>query len=176
MKKLKIWRNLLIVLNISIPVISIIAMYISKSKSYENNVSFISFLVSTALFILTTLSIIFKLDETIVEYRKSIENNFYIKSKVELYLKALVDISSLSWFLEEVSRITVGDFENILFRSDKERQYIYREAIKEYIPNNAKCPDCGVPVWVLKKKRKASMQCVWKYENNYLRGDLYYYD
>ena len=149
---LNMHRKLLLGANTIIPIISLIALYLSKKEKYEATVSTISFFVSMALFILTIISIIFKVDENVANYNKYINSNCEIKDKAEKFQKGILTEDSLNYFFDEVTVLHSKDIQRVSYKSNKQRQKLYRDAIMLFCPDDAKCEECGNGVWAINRK------------------------
>ena len=130
-------------LTIIVPLLFIIAQYVSKGTSTENLIIIISFILSIGLISVSVLSMILKIGDKITTSKMGIKNNLYIANECD-NLSNLSD-EELKWFYRYVTEIDNQDNDTFANIGEKKRKKTYREALKEFSPGDYSitCPICN---------------------------------
>ena len=151
-----IWKyerinNTILVLTIVVPIVFIIALYVSKGTVYENEVNTISFALSITLIAVSVLSLIWKINDKITIHKLGMKNNIYIANECDNLSN--LNQGELRWFLRYVSEMDNNDNDVFTNISDKTRKNVYREALKELSPSDISitCPACNSSPWKYKE-------------------------
>ena len=144
-------NNTILVLTIIVPLLFIIALYVSKGTDYENLINIISFALSIVLIAVSIIALIWKVNDKITLHKLGMKNNIYIANECDNLSK--LSESELNWFFRYVSEMDTQDNDAFSKISDDERKKTYREALKEFEPGNfnVTCPVCNSSPWKFKK-------------------------
>lgn len=144
-------NNIILVLTIVVPLLFIIAIYVSKGTNYENSINVISFTLSLVLIVVSILSLIWKVNDNIIIHKLGMKNNIYIANECD-NLSSLSD-TELNWFYKYVSEMDTQDNDTFSKITEDDRKETYRAALKEFTPGNftITCPICNSSPWKYKK-------------------------
>jgi len=144
-------NGLVLFLTIIVPLLFIIAQYVSKGKGSETMINIISFALSVTLIAVSIFSMIIKVGDKIVTHKMGIKNNLYIANECD-NLSTLGE-EELKWFFRYVTEIDNQDNDTFSNVSDKTKRKTYREALKEFSPGDytITCPVCNSSPWKFKK-------------------------
>lgn len=149
--KYELIYNIVLGLTVFVPLMFLIAHYVTKGTDYESIVNVISFVLSVVLIIISVFAMLIKVTDKIATYQMGIKNNLYIANECDNASK-LKD-AELEWFFRYVTEIDNQD--NITFSNISEdvRRETYRNALKEFAPGNYEitCPICHSSPWEFKK-------------------------
>ncbi len=138
-------------LTLIVPLVFIIAQFITKATPYEPLVNYISFGLSILLMSLSILALILKVNDKITVHKMGIKNNIFVTNECI----RIVDLpeNEQEWFFRYVSEIDHSDADVFAGISAEEKRETYREALKELEPGNhtIKCPMCNSSPWNYKK-------------------------
>ncbi|NOW94175.1 mobilome CxxCx(11)CxxC protein [Mucilaginibacter sp. SG564] len=149
--KLEGLNNFFLILTVIVPILFIVALYVSKGTSYENLINIVSFALSVVLIAVAVLSLIWGVSDKIVVHKLGMKNNIYIANECDNVAQSTE--AELTWFFRYVSEMDLQDNDTFSKISDDERQTTYREALKEFDPGNYSivCPVCKSSPWEFKK-------------------------
>lgn len=140
-----------LVITLIVPLLFIIAQYVTKGSEYENLVNNISFGMSLLLISIAFLSIILKITDKITIHKIGMKNNIFVANECD-------SVSNLpqneqEWFFRYVNEIDNNDIETFAGITEQEKKDTYREALKEIEPGNhaITCPVCKSSPWKYKK-------------------------
>ncbi|HNY45110.1 MAG TPA: hypothetical protein PLG11_07550 [Bacteroidales bacterium] len=138
-------------LTIIVPLLFIIAQFVTKGTNAESTINIVSFILSIVLISISIFSMILKVGDKITNHKMGIKNNLYIANECD-NLSNLSD-EELKWFYRYVTEIDNQDNDTFSNVSDKERKKTYRDALKEFSPGDysIKCPICNSSPWNYKK-------------------------
>jgi mobilome CxxCx(11)CxxC protein len=144
-------NNFFLILTVIVPILFIIALYVSKGTSYENIINVISFILSILLIAVAVLSLIWGVSDKIVVHKLGMKNNIYIANECDNVAQSSEE--ELTWFFRYVSEMDIQDSDTFSKISDEARKTTYREALKEFEPGNYEvlCPICKSSPWRYKK-------------------------
>jgi mobilome CxxCx(11)CxxC protein len=144
-------NGLVLFLTIIVPLLFIIAQYVSKGTESETMINIISFALSVTLIAVSILSMIIKVGDKIATHKMGIKNNLYIANECD-NLSTLGE-EELKWFFRYVTEIDNQDNDTFSNVSDKTKRKTYREALKEFSPGDytITCPVCNSSPWKFKK-------------------------
>lgn len=144
-------NNIFLILTVIVPILFIIAQYISKGTAYENVINIISLVLSIVLIAACVLSLILQVSDRIVTYKMGIKNNLYVANECDNVANASAD--ELKWFFRYLSEIDNQDHTTFAKLDEKQRQAAYRQALKEFEPGNytITCPICHASPWEYKE-------------------------
>lgn len=144
-------NGIVLFLTIIVPVLFIIAQYVSKGKESENLINTISFILSITLIAISIYSMIIKVGDKITTHKMGIKNNLYIANECD-NLSSLGE-EELKWFFRYVTEIDNQDNDTFSKVSDNTKRKTYREALKEFNPGDytITCPVCNSSPWKYKK-------------------------
>jgi len=139
------------VLTIIVPILFIIAQYVTKGTGSQILFDNISFGLSLVLIAISVLAIILKITDKITVHKVGIKNNIYVANECD-NLSSLPD-QELEWFyryVAEIDNLDIDIFSNI---GSKVKRTTYREALKESSPGDHTiiCPICKTSPWHYKK-------------------------
>ena len=139
------------ILTVIVPILFIIAQYITKGTTSEELVNDISFALSLVLIAVSVLALILKITDKITIHKVGIKNNLYVANECD-NLAALTD-KDLEWFYRYVTEIDNQDLDTFAGVSDKTKRHTYREALKEFSPGDhtITCPVCHSSPYEYKK-------------------------
>lgn len=140
-------NRLVLILTIIVPLLFITAQYVTINTELEAFMNVLSFCLSMLLICISLIAIFYKYNELVIIHKVGLKNNIYVANECD-NLKNKNDIEN-EWFFRYVTEIDNSDndiFSNI---TEKERQFAYREALKESAPGNhaVKCPNCNSSPW-----------------------------
>lgn len=149
--KYELLNNVILSLTIIVPLIFLIAQYVSKGTSYEETMNVISFVLSVVLIIISVIHMLLKVNDKIATHKMGIKNNLYIANECDNVLK--LEDAELEWFFRYVTEIDNQDNDTFSNVSEKVRRKTYRDALKEFAPGNYEitCPICHSSPWEYKK-------------------------
>jgi len=149
--KYEMLNNIFLVLTVIVPLLFIIAIYVSKGTTSENAVNIVSFGLSVVLIAASVLSLIWKVSDKIAIHQLGIKNNIYIANECDN--AGQLNDAELSWFFRYVAEMDTQDKDTFAKVPDEIRKTTYREALKEFEPGNYTivCPICGNSPWKFKK-------------------------
>lgn len=140
-------NNLLLVLTLIVPLLFIIAQYVTIGTDYEILINTISFILSILLLAVSFLSLIYKVGDKILIHKMGLKNNIYIANECD-------NISKLSekeqeWFFRYVTEMDNNDNDTFANISEKDKRNAYRDSLKEFQHGNytIKCPHCNSSPW-----------------------------
>ncbi|OFY26901.1 MAG: hypothetical protein A2275_02025 [Bacteroidetes bacterium RIFOXYA12_FULL_35_11] len=138
-------------LTIIVPLLFIIAQYISKGTNIENIINIISFILSIFLICIAALSLMLKVNDKITTHKVGIKNNLYVSNECDNLLS--LSETELQWFFRYVTEIDQQDNDTFARICEKTRRKMYREALKEFSPGDYSitCPLCDSSPWKYKK-------------------------
>ncbi len=144
-------NGLVLFLTIIVPLLFIVAQYVSKGKESEKMINIISFALSVTLIAVSIFSMIIKVGDKIATHKMGIKNNLYITNECD-NLSALGE-EELKWFFRYVTEIDNQDNDTFSKVSNKTKRKTYREALKEFSPGDytITCPVCNSSPWKFKK-------------------------
>lgn len=144
-------NNTILVLTIVVPLLFIIALYVSKGTDYENLINIFSFILSIVLITISIISLIWKVNDNIIAHKLGMKNNIYIANECDNL--ANLSENELKWFFRYVSEMDTQDNDIFSTISEDDRKKTYREALKEFAPGNISitCPVCNSSPWKFKK-------------------------
>jgi mobilome CxxCx(11)CxxC protein len=144
-------NNVILVLTIIVPLLFIIALYVSKGTDYENLINIISFILSILLIVISVLSLILKVNDKITVHTLGMKNNIYIANECDNV--ANLSETELNWFFRYVSEMDNQDNDTFSKISKEVKMETYREALKEFSPGDVTitCPLCKSSPWKYKK-------------------------
>lgn len=144
-------NGIVLFLTIIVPVLFIIAQYVSKGTESENLINTISFILSITLIAISIYSMIIKVGDKITTHKMGIKNNLYIANECD-NLSSLGE-EELKWFFRYVTEIDNQDNDTFSKVSDNTKRKTYREALKEFNPGDytITCPVCNSSPWKYKK-------------------------
>lgn len=136
-----------LVVTLIVPLLFIIAQYVTKDTEYENIVNNVSFAMSLVLIAVTFLSIILKITDKITTHKIGMKNNIFVANECD-NVENLPN-NELKWFFRYVNEIDNNDIETFAGISEEEKKDTYREALKEIEPGNhlITCPVCNSSPW-----------------------------
>ena len=146
------WFNgIVAILTIIVPVLFIIAQYVTKGTESETVVNNISFALSLILLCISVLAMILKITEKITTHKVGIKNNLYVSNECD-NLSGKTD-PEMEWFYRYVTEIDNQDLDTFAGVSDKTKRKTYREALKEFSPGDhtITCPVCKSSPYKFKK-------------------------
>lgn len=154
----RLWRFNVIkiitsILTIIVPILFIIAIYITKATKYEVSMNIVSFIFSILLICFSVAFLIFKIDDKIITHKFGLKNNLSIASEIDnLLMQKEVSEQNLEWFKRYVTEFYNTDNDTFGQIKEKERKKIYRNALKELQPGNYRivCPICKASPWEFK--------------------------
>jgi mobilome CxxCx(11)CxxC protein len=148
--KYEVINGIVAILTIIVPILFIIAQYISKGTSSEGLVNIVSFIISIVLIVVAVLAMILKVGDKITIHKVGIKNNIYITNECD-NLGNKSD-EQLEWFYKYVTEIDNQDVDTFANVSDKTKRKTYREAMKEFSPGDYSitCPICNSSPWEYK--------------------------
>lgn len=149
--KYELINGVVLFLTIIVPLLFIIAQYVSKGTNSETMINIISFVLSVTLIAVSIFSMIIKVGDKIVIHKIGIKNNLYISNECD-NLSALGE-EELKWFFRYVTEIDNQDNDTFSNVGDKTKRKTYREALKEFSPGDytITCPVCNSSPWKFKK-------------------------
>jgi mobilome CxxCx(11)CxxC protein len=144
-------NNIFLVLTIVVPILFIIAIYVSKGTAYENVVNILSFMLSIVLIAVSVVALIWKISDQIGVHQLGIKNNIYIANECDN--AGNLSDAELTWFFRYVAEMDTQDKDTFSKVSEDVRKTTYRDALKEFEPGNYNivCPLCGNSPWKYKK-------------------------
>ncbi|MEZ5044730.1 MAG: hypothetical protein R2828_32840 [Saprospiraceae bacterium] len=146
------WFNVFFsILTVIVPILFIIAQYVTKGTTSEALINNISFSLSLTLIAVTVLALLLKITDRITTHKVGIKNNLYVANECD-NLSSLVD-NELEWFYRYVTEIDNQDLDTFAGVTDKTKRKTYREALKEFSPGDhtITCPVCNSSPWEYKK-------------------------
>lgn len=140
-------NRLVLILTIIVPILFLIAQYITINTAFEQFVNMLSFALSILLICISLIAIFYKYNELIIIHKMGMKNNIYVANECD-NLKDKTDEEN-SWFYRYVSEIDNMDNDTFSSISVDDRQFAYREALKECEPGNYSiaCPNCNSSPW-----------------------------
>jgi mobilome CxxCx(11)CxxC protein len=149
--KYEVINNSILILTIIVPLLFIIAVYVSKGTDFEVLINTISFILSVLLIIISVISLVFKINDKIIIFKMGIKNNIYIANECDNLANA--DENELKWFFRYVTEIDQQDNDTYPNISKNTKRELYREALKEFTPGDhtVVCPICNSSPWKYKK-------------------------
>lgn len=149
--KYEIINGIVAILTIIVPILFIVAQYISKGTPSEELINIVSFILSIILIAVSVLAMILKVGDKITIHKMGIKNNGYIANECD-NLSTKAD-DQLEWFYRYVSEIDNQDLDTFASVGDKTKRRTYREAMKEFSPGDYSitCPICNSSPWEYKK-------------------------
>jgi mobilome CxxCx(11)CxxC protein len=149
--KIEIVNNVFLVLTVVVPLLFIIAIYVSKGTSYENAINLLSFALSVVLIAMSVIALIWKISDQIAIHQLGIKNNIYIANECDN--AGNLSEAELTWFFRYVAEMDTQDKDAFSKVSEDVRKTTYREALKEFEPGNytITCPVCGSSPWKYQK-------------------------
>lgn len=144
-------NGLVAILTIIVPLLFIIAQYVSVGTTAENIINVVSFILSIVLIAVSVLAMILKVNDKVTIHKMGIKNNLYVANECD-NLENLNE-SELQWFFRYVTEIDQQDNDTFANVSDNDKKKTYREAIKEFAPGDYEvtCPVCNSSPWKYKK-------------------------
>ena len=129
------------------PLIFIASQYVAKGETSEAVVGIISFVFSVILIGVTMYSTFIKVNDKITLHKIGLKDNIYVINECD-NVKNYKEKDRF-WFYKYVSQIDSADNDTFANVSKKEKQEIYREALKEVEPGNSNvvCPVCSQSPW-----------------------------
>ncbi len=159
-KYLNVIYKVITYLTVILPILYFIIVSLYSDAKIDSTLTIVGIILTGLLLILS----IYALGEGIFEKRQShiisIKNyNFIINSCDEILQSCKKEELNkkkrkrLDWFLRYTNEISNQDSELLGIISEKDRKFAYREALKEYDPNNTEviCPICHSSPWNYKK-------------------------
>lgn len=146
------WLNgAVAVLTIIVPILFIIAQYVTKGTTSEKLVNDISFTLALVLIAVSVWAMILKITDKITIHKVGMKNNIYVANECD-NLSKLTD-EELEWFYRYVTEIDNQDLDTFAAVGDKVKKRTYREALKEFSPGDytITCPICNSSPWEYKK-------------------------
>lgn len=143
-------NRVVLILTIIVPILFIIAQFVSVGTKLESIINYISFALSLVLICVSLISIFDKYNEKITIHKIGMKNNIYVAN--ECYnLDNKTDFEN-EWFYRYVTEIDNQDNDTFSKLPESERQFAYREALKESEPGNYNviCPHCQSSPWNFK--------------------------
>lgn len=139
------------ILTIIVPILFIIAQYVTKGTTSEGLVNNISFSLALVLIAVSVVAMILKITDRITIHKVGIKNNLYVANECD-NLSLLPD-SDLEWFYRYVTEIDNLDLDTFAGVTDKTKRKTFREALKEFSPGDhtITCPVCNASPWEYKK-------------------------
>lgn len=140
-------NRLVLILTIIVPLLFITAQYVTINTELEAFMNVLSFCLSMLLICVSLIAIFYKYNELVIIHKVGLKNNIYVANECD-NLKNKSDIENECFFryVTEIDNSDNDIFSNI---TEKERQFAYREALKESEPGNhaVKCPNCNSSPW-----------------------------
>jgi mobilome CxxCx(11)CxxC protein len=146
------WLNgAVAVLTIIVPILFIIAQYVTKGTTAEELFNYISFGLSLILICISIWAIIWKITDKITTHKVGIKNNSYVASECDNFSN--LSDAELEWFYRYVNEIDNQDLDTFASVNAEEKKKTYREALKEFNPGDytVVCPLCKSSPWKFKK-------------------------
>lgn len=142
---------LFLIITLIVPLIFIIAQYVTKGSEFEDLINNISFGLSLLLIAVSFLSLILKITDKITVHKMGMKNNIYVANECDNIDK--LSEKEREWFYRYVSEIDNIDTDTFASITDKKRKETYREALKEVDPgnHNITCPVCESSPWKYEK-------------------------
>jgi mobilome CxxCx(11)CxxC protein len=140
-------------LAIAVPILYFVPRFITKGTSYDDIVEVGWEITAAVLLVLTVLKIIYRWQDRIKNHSRLLgENISLVRQADDLLLSTAGLPDTVQLFLRLAERSETSDREAIGEPSEKQRQFAYREALKEWEPGNVRisCPACGASPWKFK--------------------------
>ena len=149
--KYELTNGIISILTIIVPILFIIAQYVTKGTSSETFINNVSFALSLILISVSVIAMIFKISDKITIHKVGIKNNLYVSNECD-NLTNLTD-KDLEWFYRYVTEIDNQDLDTFASVTDNTKRKTYREALKEFNPGDhtTTCPVCKSSPWEYKK-------------------------
>jgi len=149
--KYELFNGVISILTVIVPLLFIIALYITKGTTSEKLANDASFALSLILIAVSVLSLILKLTDKITVHKVGIKNNLYVANECD-NLDSLPD-KELEWFYRYVTEIDNQDLDTFAGVGEKTKRKTYREALKEFSPGDhtITCPVCHSSPYEYKK-------------------------
>lgn len=140
-----------LVVTIIVPLLFIVAQYVTKGTKCENLMNNVSFGMSLLLLAVAILSIILKITDKITTHKIGMKNNIFVANECDTV--ANLPTKEQEWFFRYVNEIDNNDIETFAGISEEQKKDTYREALKEIEPGNhlITCPVCDSSPWKYKK-------------------------
>ena len=140
-----------LVVTLIVPLLFIIAQFVTKGTECEKLMNNVSFGMSLLLLAVTILSIILKITDKITIHKIGMKNNIFVANECDTV--ANLPTKEQEWFFRYVNEIDNNDIETFSGISEEEKKDTYREALKEIEPGNhlITCPVCNSSPWKYKK-------------------------
>lgn len=136
-------------LTVVVPLLYLILLYISKGTSWETIIGVISTILSILLIGVSVVSLILGIEGKLDDHKLGLKGNKLICNEVDNFISNGKKEEELEWFFKYVAEVDAKDHEIFAAVKPKEKQYAYREALKEFDHGNphTKCPVCDASPW-----------------------------
>jgi mobilome CxxCx(11)CxxC protein len=145
------WNQLIDFLALGVPVMYFAIRYVAKGTGYEQRAEVSWELLAGALLVLTILKLVCRWQEKAQEHSKLLGENISIVGLADNLLANPAGVSqeNLQFFSLLVQKSEREDRNALGQPSEKDKQFAYREALKEADPGNVhvKCPSCKSSPW-----------------------------
>lgn len=143
-------NNVILILTIVVPLIFIIAQYVTVGTEYQSLINILSFILSVSLISVSVLALIYRVNDKIFIHKNGLKNNIYIINECDSLIHSKPD--NLEWFFKYVAEMDNQDNDTFPKVNEKTRKKIYRDALKEFEPGNVliTCPVCKSSPWKYK--------------------------
>ncbi len=149
--KYELLNSAVAILTIIVPILFIMAQYVTKGTDSEKLLNYISFALSLVLIAVSVWAMIWKVTDKITVHKVGMKNNVYVANECD-NLSDLND-AQLEWFYRYVTEIDNQDLDTFASVGETIKQATYREALKEFRPGDYSivCPICNSSPWKFKK-------------------------
>lgn len=136
-------------LTVVVPLLYLILLYISKGTSWETIIGVISTILSILLIGVSVISMILGIEGKLDDHKLGLKGNKLICNEVDNFISNGKKEEELEWFFKYVAEVDAKDHEIFAAVKPKEKQYAYREALKEFSHSNPHitCPVCDASPW-----------------------------
>lgn len=144
-------RNLLVdILALGVPILYFPIRYLAKGYPIGSIVEIFWEIFAAILIFLAFLKIILRWQDQAERHSKLIGENISLASQADQLMLnyATASSDSVQWFITLADNLEKTDRELLGQPKTKDRQWAYREALKEFTPSSTEpCPECGATPW-----------------------------
>jgi mobilome CxxCx(11)CxxC protein len=150
--KLNTLQRLVDFFAIGVPILYIPVRYLAKGTASSDRVEMAWELLAALLVLLVVLKIVFRWQDSAELHTKLMGENISLARQADELLRAgdVVTDQSISFFLHLAEKSDKEDLELVGVLPPKDKQFAYREALKEFNPHDPRCPQCNASAWKFK--------------------------
>lgn len=151
--KLRKWSTFTDCLAFVFPVLYVPVRYLAKGTNEQNLAEHSWEFIGAVLAASAAVKLFYKWSENAVEHSQLRDKNIEAVTQADLILRRGTSqpIEEFDHFYKSMDDLEKEDRESITKLSDKERHLAYREALKDFDPEEAICRYCHASAWRFKK-------------------------